>query len=212
MVEQLLGFIDWEHREVVGTFHFLHALVERVPELAQYKGKVSDLFRTCGAKKQVPVEKSRVHPLASSRKKETITTKLKDTMINFLGQAGQMGTQQNLCLILVGGDGLTYEKLVQLKNYLRAHQADAVESLDIVEPVLALWHTGWTEVCRIFTKHWGPPLSRDELMLGHSAIKIGRSTPTNLAKVDYKEGMETILMVLDARILDCFRYVHMLVL
>ncbi|TFY63099.1 hypothetical protein EVJ58_g3444 [Rhodofomes roseus] len=207
-VEQLLGFIDSKHRESVGTFHFLRALVDHIPELARYKDEVSALFRTRGRLQQVPVKKSRVHPLASSGKKETITTELKDAMIDFLEQAGQMPTSNKHSprLILVGGDGLTYEKLVQLKNYLGVHQGDtAVESLDIVEPVLALWHTGWTEACRIFATHWGSLLSRDESTLGHSAIKMGRTTPTNLNKVDYKEGMEIILTVLDARILDCFR-------
>ncbi|KAH9839276.1 uncharacterized protein C8Q71DRAFT_855905 [Rhodofomes roseus] len=34
---------------------------------------------------------------------------------------------------------------------------------------------------------------------------MGRKPPSNLSKVDYNEGMETLFTVLDARILDCFR-------
>ncbi|TFY63916.1 hypothetical protein EVJ58_g2953 [Rhodofomes roseus] len=209
-VEQLRGYIDWTHRDLMGTLHFLRILVEHVPQLNHLKSRVSERFRTDGAKQQVPVHKSRVHPLRSSGKKETVTTELKDAMLDFLGQAGQGGTKASESslppqLIIVGGDGLTYEKLLQLKNYLGFQQGDPVGSLEIVEPVLALWHTGWTEACRIFTRHWGPALSRDESTLGHSAIKMGRTTPSNLSKVDYKEGVETLFTVLDARVLDCFR-------
>ncbi|KAH9911496.1 uncharacterized protein B0H18DRAFT_1062212 [Fomitopsis serialis] len=144
-VDELLWFIDWKHREEVGSFHFLRVLVEHIPELAQYTTKVSDLFRTRGA--------------------------------------GQTSDRRDPRLILVGGDGLTYEKLLQLKNYLGFEKDDnAVESLDIVEPILAY-----------------------ESTLGHSANKIGRKTPSNLSKVDYKDGMEILFTVLDARILDCFR-------
>lgn len=204
-IEQLFDFIDREHEDVVGTLHFLRTLVEHIPELAQYKAKVSELFRTRASKQQVPLHKSRVRSMASSGKKETILTELKQAILDFLKQAGQTREAHLLRLILIGGDGLTYEQLLLLKNFLGFELGNAIDSLDIIEPILALWHTGWTEACRIFETHWGPFLNRDESTLGHSAGKMGKKTPTNLSKVDYKEGMEILSTVLDARILDCFR-------
>lgn len=205
MVEQLFGFIDIKHCELVGALHFLCILVEHIPELKGYQAEVSTLFRTIAAKQQVPIDKSKLHSLTSSGKKETVTTELKAALLDFLCQIGQM-LAQNPRLILIGGDGLTYEKIIQLKNLLATLLDDnAVESLDIIEPILALWHTGWTELGRIFTTHWGPHLSKDESTLGHSTCKMGRSTPPNLSKVDYKEGMEILLTVLNACVLDCYR-------
>ena len=87
-------------------------------------------------------------------------------------------------LILTGGDGLTYERMVQLKNYLQFHE-NTYERLDILEPILEIWHTKWTDLSHIYEAHWDSLTSNDPSSLGHSANKIKRKAPSNLKKVDY---------------------------
>lgn len=205
-VRQLIGFVDQQHREIVGVLHWLRVLVNHVPELARYKECVSLWFRTRAAKQRLPAKPAAVHPLATSGKNETITTELKDGLLDFLEQCGQEPADYHRRLIICGGDGLTYEKMVQLKNYLRFH-SDPFESLTILQPVLAPWHTGWTDTSRVIESHWGSYLSPDPSTLGHNAAKISRRAFSNLRKVDFDSGSELVRLCFEARVLDCWRYV-----
>ncbi|KAJ3002595.1 hypothetical protein NUW54_g5764 [Trametes sanguinea] len=204
-VEQLIDLVDVKHREAVGSLQWLRVLTSYVPELNQYKGRVSELYRTRAAKQPLPVQASRVHPLATSGKNETVTTELKDALLDFLEQAGQTPEDFKKRLFMMGGDGLTYEKIVQLKNYLQFHENE-LESLELIQPVLALWHTAWADLSRIFETHWGAATpSKDPSTLSHSALKIDRRPPPNLKKVDFNAGADLLYLVLDARMLDCWR-------
>ncbi|OJT06327.1 hypothetical protein TRAPUB_2789 [Trametes pubescens] len=202
--EQLVGWVDTQHREIVGTLQWLRVLTTYVPELDMYKMEVSSRYRTDGAKRRLPCAASRVHPLATSGKNESVTTELKDALLDFLEQAGQTPEGFKKQLFMMGGDGLTFEKVVQLKHYLQFHENE-LESLELVQPVLALWHTAWADLSRIFETHWGSLLTDDPSTLGHSAAKIGRKAPPNLKKVDFNYGADIMYLVLDARMLDCWR-------
>jgi hypothetical protein len=205
---QVLGFIDQKHLEIVGALQWLRSLTNSVPELHNMKGEVSLRYRTRGAKLPIPVHRSKLHPLASSGKNETITGELKDALLDFFEQLGQ--TQDNYIrrLVLVGGDGLTYEKFLLLKKYLQFHK-DEFQSFEMIEPILELWHTAWTDLSRLYECHWpaGSLDSQDPSTLGHSARLIGRKAPPNLKKVDYYPGVQLAYDVLDSRMLDCWRYV-----
>src|ERR1700692_4379560 len=85
---------------------------------------------------------------------------------------------------MVGGDELTYKKMLLLKKYLQTHE-HKFDSFELVEPELEIWHTQETDLSRIFETHWGRSLSIDPSTLGHSARKIGRDKPASLKKVDY---------------------------
>ncbi|KAI0740267.1 hypothetical protein C8Q76DRAFT_781188 [Earliella scabrosa] len=69
-------------------------------------------------------------------------------------QGGQEPERYNRQLVLFCGDGLTFEKIVLLKHYLRFHH-DPFKSFAIIEPILAPWHTVWTDIGRIFETYWG---------------------------------------------------------
>lgn len=88
-VDQLLALIDQDHLEVVGVLQWLHVLCNYIPELEPFKSHVSMLYRTRAAKLRLPVKATKVHPLATSSKKETVMTELKDGVVDFLGQLGQ---------------------------------------------------------------------------------------------------------------------------
>ncbi|KAF8811788.1 hypothetical protein BYT27DRAFT_7336050 [Phlegmacium glaucopus] len=165
---------------------------------------VSTLFRERATKIQPPSGPTKVHPLASSGKNETITSELKDGLVDFLSQIGQREGDYIPRLILAGGDGLTYQKMIELKRYLQFHQ-DPLQSFEVLEPVLSPWHTEWTDLSRIFEAHWDSLLTSDPSSLGHSAAQIGRPAPPNLKKVDYYPSSELMYLVLDMRILDCWR-------
>jgi hypothetical protein len=92
-----------------------------------------------------------------------------------------------------------------LKAYLHFHKHE-FESFRIVEPFLEAWHTEWTFLCDINETFWAPDGSEDPSTLGYSSCKIGQDPPTNLKKVDYYPNCELVYLILDARIIDCWRY------
>ncbi|KII90822.1 hypothetical protein PLICRDRAFT_123648 [Plicaturopsis crispa FD-325 SS-3] len=202
-VDKLLSLIDNDHLETIGILQWLQALT-RIPELAHMKEFISILYRERAAKQPLPAVANKTHPLASSGLNETVNTELKDALVDFSGQIGQSSTDFLRRLGPIGGDGLTYEKFLLLKEYLQFHDND-FESLETLEPMLEWWHTEWTDLNRVFETHWGPPLSNDPSTLGHSAAKIGRKTPPNLKKVDYYAGTQLAYLILDVRMLDCWR-------
>jgi hypothetical protein len=205
-VEQLIDMLRQDHLETVFVLQWLRVLTHFIPELAKWKEHVSLLFRTRAARLCLPIRPTKVHPLASSGKNEMVTTELKDAMIDFFAQLGNKPDSYARRLVLVGGDGLTYEKLVQLKRYMQFHE-DPFESFEVLEPTLAAWHTEWTDLSRIYETHWDSITSSDPSTLGHSAAVIGQPSPPNLKKVDYYPLAEFLFLVLDVRMLDCWRYI-----
>ncbi|TEB26688.1 hypothetical protein FA13DRAFT_1691951 [Coprinellus micaceus] len=203
---RLLSFIDQPHLDTVFSLHWMFMLVDSIPELSYMKTHVSMLFRTRASKIKLDDEPTKVHPLRSNAKNEAVTTELKEGIADFLEQVGQHEGNYSKCLLLVGGDGLTYQKLLELQRHLQLHD-DALQSLSVLQPVLSLWHLEWTDVCRIFELFWGKHLDPDPSTLGHSAAQIGRATPSNLKKVDYYLAVELMYLILRVRILDCWRQV-----
>jgi len=161
--------------------------------------------RTKGSKLRVPDRKTVIHPLGTSAKNENVITELRDVAVDFLGQIGQHdGDHDADRLFFMGGDGLTFERLLKLKEYMQ-FQDDPFKQFANVVPFLETWHAEWTFVSLIFETHWGATLTTDPSKLGHSATKIDQKTPTNLKKVDYYAGIYVTYLVLDVRMLDCFR-------
>jgi hypothetical protein len=178
-VHDLLSFIDQKHLDTVFTLHWLRVLVNSIPRLSKWKGHISMLFLEKSSKLQLPIKPTKVHPLASSGKNETVSTELKDALFDFFDQMGQTETDNSHRILFAGGDGLTFQKMLEIQRYLQFHD-DSFQSLGLLEPVLSLWHTEWTDLSRIFEVHWDSLLSPDPSSLGHSAAKINRSGPTSL--------------------------------
>ncbi|KAH9934138.1 uncharacterized protein B0H18DRAFT_841114, partial [Fomitopsis serialis] len=207
-VESLLEVVDQHHLRQVFVLQWLQTLVNYVPELATYKSKVAEIYRTQASKFRVPDQKTVIHPLGTSSKNENVITELRDAMIDFLGQIGQSEDDYDPNrLIFVGGDGLTFERLLKLKQYMQ-FQDSAFKRFENVVPFLETWHTEWTYVSLMFETHWGDSLTNDPSKLGHSANKIDQKEPTNLKKVDYYSAVYLAYLVLDVRMLDCFRRIH----
>ncbi|KAF6759280.1 hypothetical protein DFP72DRAFT_961391 [Ephemerocybe angulata] len=203
-LEQLLMFIDVGHLNTIFSLHWLRALVNNIPQLSHLKPVVSKLFRSRAQKVCIPPGATPVYPLSSSGKCETVTTELKEAMHDFLAQIGQTEGDYLDRILMVGGDGLTFQRLLEVQRYLQLHK-DNLESLAVVEPVLALWHTEWTFCSSVFENFWDTTLSADPSTLGHSSTVIGRAPQANLKKVDYYPAVDLLYLVLDTRMLDCWR-------
>ncbi|KAJ3506750.1 hypothetical protein NLJ89_g6695 [Agrocybe chaxingu] len=203
-VDKLLGLVDHEHLANICILQWINTLVQHIPHLAHLQPEISLRYRTRAAKQPLKAKPAKVHPLASSGKNETIMTELKEALGDFLEQSGQTAESFKKRLFPIGGDGLTYEKILQLTEYLQFHTND-VDAMRIVKPLLEWWHTEWTNLSRLFEAHWGMPLSQDPSTLGHSATKIGYKKPPNLKKVDFYTSRDLAFLVLDARMLDCWR-------
>ncbi|KAJ7789652.1 hypothetical protein B0H14DRAFT_3573085 [Mycena olivaceomarginata] len=135
-VNQLLGFIDTEDAETTGYLQWLEVLVRCIKPLMHLKKEVAARYRAT-AKLVIPLEKSVVHPLSASGKKETIPSELKDGLLDFLAQVGQVPTDYTPRKLIVGGDGLSYAMVHQLQTYLQFHK-DPFKSFEILEPQLQL--------------------------------------------------------------------------
>lgn len=205
--EKLAGYIDSGHLETVGMLQWINTLLHYIPELAGLKGHLEMLYSTRATKQQIPVKPTKIHPLASSSRNETILTDFKAALHDFLEQIGQTPEKFKRQIIPIGGDGLTFDKMLMLKEFLQLEESE-FESLEIMEPLLEWWHTLWTDLSRIYGTHWGDDLSNDPSTLGHSAAKIGRKKPSNLKKVDYYPHAQLAYLVLDVRMLDCWRCVY----
>ncbi|KAJ7104701.1 hypothetical protein C8R44DRAFT_542106, partial [Mycena epipterygia] len=203
-VDQLFSFLDQEDADTTGYLAWLEVLVRCVKPLKPQIAEVKARYRGT-AKLVIPVEKSVIHPLAPSGKKQTIPSELKDGLLDFLQQAGQTPTNYLPRKLVIGGDGLSYAMVLQLQNYLQFHK-DSFKSFEIFEPQLQVWHTKWTDLIRIFQTHWGRTSgkSTNPASLGHSAGKIGRAAPSNMKKVEFYPGSQLLYLVLDARMLDCW--------
>lgn len=203
---KLLSLLDGGHLLEVTSLQWLRTLVWTVPRLAIYKGKVSELYRGSKVKSVLipSTRKTKVHTLATNGQNESITTELKAGVLDFLKQIGQTSEDHIRKIFLIGGDGLTYEKLLHLKRVLQMHDGP-FENFEILQPYLESWHTQWTDLIRIFQTHWGDLTSKDPSSLANASNKIGRKPPPNLKKVDYYPGAHLVYLDLDARMLDCWR-------
>ncbi|KAH9916364.1 uncharacterized protein B0H18DRAFT_1124277 [Fomitopsis serialis] len=199
-VPKLLNMIDLDHYETVSALQWLQTLVYSIPQLNCHKSALEKLNKTEGAKLRVPKQKTALHPLATTRKNENVMTELRDALVDFMEQVGQEEEDYQQRLLFIGGDGLTFERLQQIKQYLD-DQTTAYRRFDIIMPFLEIWHTIWTHLSSVFETHWGNELTKDPSKLGHSAHKIGQKTPSNLKKVDYYAASHLLYLVLDTRIL-----------
>ncbi|KAJ7864497.1 hypothetical protein B0H14DRAFT_3603688 [Mycena olivaceomarginata] len=146
-----------------------------------------------------------MNPLAHSGKNEALIPELKDALLDFLRQLGQKEDDFDFRLWFLGGDGMSFNNAHLVKKYMQNHTESAFQSFELMIPALQVWHTLWTNLCRIFVAHWGEPLNDNPSTLGNSAKKIGRPAPGNLKKVDYYPAAELLALVHDMRMLDCWR-------
>lgn len=200
---KLLERIDMDHISGVCAVQWLRVLINFIPWLSLYKEDVRKLYETKFAKKRLPPRKTQIFPLPTNGHNETVTAELLKAVLDFIKEMGYTEDSPPNQLLHVGGDGLTYERLVLLKWYMQFHDT-SFQRLEWLQPFLKTWHASWTDLSRIYEAHWESLLTNDPSSIGHSANQIRRKAPANLKKVDYYPYSELAYQVLDARILDCW--------
>ena len=209
-VETLRSLLDYRHIRVVGSLQLVRVLVSYVPQLNPLKKDITTRYKRDAAKLPPPENwKTELYPLGTANKNEANTGELKDAVVDFLEQMGmdeESVQERPQKRIFFGGDGLTYEKLLQMKKFLQLHSTE-YQRLDIVQPFLQLWHTEWHDLCRIYETHLGEAGNKDPSTLGYNSNVIGQPIPANPKKVDYYPAAHTTYTILDGRILDCWRFV-----
>ncbi|KAJ3841649.1 hypothetical protein F5878DRAFT_609706 [Lentinula raphanica] len=202
-----LKLINHKHLETVGTIQWLESLVTQIPELAHLKEHVTMLYETKGAIDRLPLQVAKLHCLPTvdrlERHNEDVE-RVHSAVRRFLEQLGQTPESFNSRIWPFGSHGLSHQRLLELKNYQQFLDNELLR-FDIIEPQLEWWHTMSQDLSRLYKTHWGTPLSRDPSSLGHSSRKIGREDPSNLDVIDYFPGTQLAYLVLDARMLDCWR-------
>ncbi|KAF9070744.1 hypothetical protein BDP27DRAFT_1362408 [Rhodocollybia butyracea] len=205
-VDKLLQFCDHEHEEKVFVFQWMWCLGHYDSSLEGLESTANMWLRTRGQKLQIPLEKTQIFPLPSCAKSETKLNEFIDSIFNFWRSIGQTCDDFLMRLTPFGGDGLTYE-LFWKAIYQRQFHTSPFTSLKLLQPLLMVWHTLWTNLSRIIEKHLISYESQDPSTLGNSASKISRTIRIDQGKYDFNQGSELLYLVLDMRMLDCWRLI-----
>jgi hypothetical protein len=116
--------LDHEHIEQVCVLQWINGLVQHIPELSHLQTQVSFIYKHHVSKLKLEDKPTKLHPLASSGQNETIMTEFKMALEDLFKQTDQTMESFKARIFPVGGDGLTYEKMIQLQEYLQLHSND----------------------------------------------------------------------------------------
>ncbi|KAJ3990795.1 hypothetical protein F5050DRAFT_1882744, partial [Lentinula boryana] len=205
--EELWAKVDWTFIDNTLPLLWIEVLLDYskdIPEFDEYYTKLCQVFAETGMKRHVTPHKTKIFPLKSNGYNEMTMTGLLSAIKDFFAQLGQTPDSFSPCLTLFGGDGLSYERMVQLKNYLQ-FQENEFERMEILEPFLEIWHTVWTNLSQIYEAHWVGLTSSDPSSIGFGANTLKRKAPGNVKKVDYYVYMDLLDSQVDARVLDIWR-------
>lgn len=207
-LEDLRNDIDWAHLEKVRALHWLDALVLFVPDLlAVYGGRVEFVFQTELRKHQInPNRHTKIHPLATNGANEVTIQGMKDALLDFLEQIGITKSTYSGKIQLFSGDGKSFEVARNVKAFRSGH-FEAFSSFEHILELPEMWHTKWTEGCRICSGAWGDMeegTDCDPSSLGYMAKAIKVPTPSDLRKVDFYSCARLIKVTAQAHMLNCW--------
>lgn len=206
---RLLRFIDQGHERKVFAFQWLWVLGNYITQLGHLKSHANTLLRTRAQIQKVPDVPTEVFPLPTTNGSEMKLPEFQRSVLDFMKSAGQTPERHHQRLIVLGGDGLTFELSHKVQQQRQFHNSP-FHSFRILNPMLQWWHTFWTNDSRIIDRHLVSYASLNPATLGHSASKIARKIPINQGKYDYHQATELMYFVADMRMLDCWRYVFLL--
>jgi hypothetical protein len=201
---RLLRLIDFDHERRVFSFQWLWVLGEYVTTCSHLKVQANKLLRTQGLRQKLPDQPTMCFPLPSTSGSETKLEQFLGTLIDFWTSCGLSPEKFLERMLPVIGDGFTYELLLRLMQHRQLHSSP-FHSLKIMAPVLAPWHTMWTNDTRIVDKHIVDYASQDPSSLGNSASKIKRKLAIEQGKYNYHDTTDLMYLVADMRMLDCWR-------
>lgn len=206
-IADLEAALDVKHMAHIFSLHWLLTLTDHIPALSQHRNWVLQQFRSKAAK--TPMAEGRrteIHPLGTSDANEATTTGLKDALTDFVSDQLGLGPEElEDQLVIVTGDGMTFNGMLRLKRQAESGSSDSYRGFRWLLPMLEVWHTIWTDLSRIARLHWGPSSTVDCSSIWHNATAANHPTPSNFKKVDFYPTQRTVDMVLSTRMLDCWR-------
>ncbi|KAK1218046.1 hypothetical protein PQX77_019275 [Marasmius sp. AFHP31] len=202
--QQLVDLADGDHEQHVFGFQWLWVLGHRVTRVSQLTVRANEGLRTTGMKQKVPDEPVECFPLPTNNGAETQLPEFPDSILDFLESCGQTSDRHHKRMQPIGGDGLTFELLHKIMQQRQFH-ASPFHSLQFLQPTLQWWHLFWTNDSRILDRHMGNPAVPDPSSFGYSTAAIDQKLSKEQGKYSYNKASELLYLVLDARMLDCWR-------
>lgn len=201
-VDAILDDIDFPHLTNVAIGQFLQALITFVPVLKKYQHHIDDFYEHRIRKHQInPTRRTNIFPLATNSADEVTAQGLKEGIMDFA--LTQMGiTEETLrhCLMVLSGDGKTFDMLLQTRWLLSPHES-LYESWRFIIALLELWHTKWTDLNRTIRCLYGKEYPHDPSTLSCLANAAHCPTPSDLKKVDLNDDSHLLDLSLDAHML-----------
>ena len=204
-VHTILTDIDFDHLLNVAAGQFLQALFSFVPVLSKaYCKDLDQFYETKIRKHQIePTRKTNIIPLAMNSADEMTVQGMNAAIQDFLRQMGLTDETLRDRLLFFSGDGKTFDQLQKVKKYMSPHETN-LESLRFLVPMLELWHTKWTNLCRTLCASWGKDHPKDPSTLGCLAAAIEMNAPSDLQKVPFYDGAHLLDLALDAHLINCW--------
>ncbi|KAJ7845025.1 hypothetical protein B0H14DRAFT_2584918 [Mycena olivaceomarginata] len=204
--ESVLASIDWEHNYSVADLHFVRILADFIPHLNHLSTEISTRFRTTLAKRRVAPVKTVLQPLGTNSEREVENKGMQSALLDFDKQMGVEPEKSDNILSWVRGDGASHATVMRLKKIL-ATSPNIYDSFRNVISTPETWHTKATDLNSCASNHFGPAASKDPSSLSHNSNATNMKRPTDLKKCDFYPTSRNLIMIWEARVLDCWRLV-----
>ncbi|KAJ8470028.1 hypothetical protein ONZ45_g16695 [Pleurotus djamor] len=129
--QKLWDMIDHDRLSTLLTMQWLRTLIYCVPSLARYKKRLSKMYKDPekGAIHRVPAERTLSFPLPTNSRNETLLSDLAQGLREIMASIDYTPDKHPNRLLPIGGDGLTFERMIQAKNILRITGTNGVTAL-----------------------------------------------------------------------------------
>ena len=180
-------------------------LAEAVPSLSQVSTMVNTTLQMTAAKHHMcDGWRTSLHLLATTDFDEANVgenTKILDDMV--LNQLRLLKEDMENCLVIVGGDQATVEKIRSLKKFLILCPYSYTR-YGWALPLIQLWHMGWTDLECVLSTHWGASQVNDLSTYLSTNILLGRKVK-DVKQPDYYPAQCLVLDTLRAEVLDIWK-------
>ncbi|KAJ3488897.1 hypothetical protein NLI96_g2538 [Meripilus lineatus] len=194
--------LDWEHMGRVCEFHFLDILIQYVPTLAMYRTEVTELFKDLLKKHPInPTRKTTIYPLGTNDANEVSLKGMKEALADIIDQTGITEDALKTKLHFMSGDGKSFQTMGDLKKIISDQRSKDKTLIGVVE-ILELWHTKWTELCRILSNQFGSKdIRKDPSSLRFVGQVIGIPPPASFTNADFYKSSQLLNIALRAHVL-----------
>lgn len=207
-VDELEKDIDWQHLMEVGKATFLRTWVKRVPGLSRHQRAVESLFRNELQKNRLRLRATEYQTLRTSDIDEASTSGVMRVIQDLCSKQLHIASDwldKMACLIFVGGDQLSVDRLHKVKRYLAKCFTPSDRHTWLV-PKIEFWHMKWAWQKCIFKMNWWSPLGKDVYGLHHDCVLLGRQK-FNHEKCEFYPAHHILEDRFDALALEALQFV-----